>query len=465
VLAIVAAAGLFVIGVGVIAWVTIGRDDGPDHPDEWDPRIADIAAFVEGQRRIDFEHPVFVDFLPDEEFRADVTTAEDELTDDDRESLEEAAALLRALGLAEGDVDLFESQNTLSGEGVAAYYDPERERIIVRGTELTPDIRVTLAHELTHALQDQFVDLDKVEEELEENQSDLLRAVVEGDASNVGDAYAEEELTPAERTEYERQSSDDAEGADLEDVPAALVAYFQAPYVFGPAFDKIVAERDGPVALNDVLRDPPSNDLQLLDPRAYFEHRVAEEVDVPDAPEGAEVIDDGDFGTLDWYIVVASRGDPKQAMAMIDNWAGDSYVGYTEGDRVCMKARYRAVDAGGSATVTDLLEDWIDVMGTDSATVSALDDRTIELAACDPGVEAKTDSSATVERLLVVPASRLIIAAELMDQLNIGFDKAWCVADGAVDALSPEDLAATELDPAAQQQVFDTMAACGVRPG
>ena len=100
-----------------------------------------------------------------------------------------------------------------------------------------------------------------------------------------------------------------------------------------------------------------------------------------------------------------------------------------------------------------------------SADEDAAKQRTIELAACDPGVEAKTDSSATVERLLVVPASRLVIAAELMDQLNIGFDKAWCVADGAVDALSPEDLAATELDPAAQQQVFDTMSACGVRPG
>ena len=211
---------------------------------------------------------MFVDFLPDEEFREDVTTAEDELTDDDRESLEEAAALLRALGLAEGDVDLFESQNTLSGEGVAAYYDPERERIIVRGTELTPDIRVTLAHELTHALQDQFVDLDEVEEGLEENQSSLLRAVVEGDASNVGDAYAEEELTPDERTEYDRRSSDEAAGADLADVPAALVAYFQAPYVFGPAFDRIVAERDGPAALNDVLREPPRTDLQLLDPIA-----------------------------------------------------------------------------------------------------------------------------------------------------------------------------------------------------
>ena len=38
-------------------------DDGPGHPDEWDPRVADLAAFVEDERGLDFDHPVYVDFL------------------------------------------------------------------------------------------------------------------------------------------------------------------------------------------------------------------------------------------------------------------------------------------------------------------------------------------------------------------------------------------------------------------
>ena len=305
---------------------TLKGDGGPSYPDDWDPRVEDIAQFVQTERGVLFEHPVYVDFLSDEEFTADVTTSEDELTDEDRASLEEAESTLRALGLVSGDIDLFEQQNQLTGEGVAAYYDPDIKRIRVRGTEMTPDLEVTLAHELTHALQDQFVDLNAVEADLDEDESSRYRAVVEGDATNIEDAYADKELTDAEYDEYVSRSQDVSDEVDLDGVPPAMVALFDAPYAIGPSFDRIVKNERGSSGLNDALREPPASDLQLLDPRVYFDGRRPEDVDTPEHPADQEVIEEGEFGTFDWYIVLASRIDPKHALNAVDGWAGDSYV-------------------------------------------------------------------------------------------------------------------------------------------
>src|SRR3712207_6947153 len=48
--------------------------------------VAELAAFVEEERGLDFDHPVYVDFLDDEAFNRVVTTDEGELTPEDRKS-------------------------------------------------------------------------------------------------------------------------------------------------------------------------------------------------------------------------------------------------------------------------------------------------------------------------------------------------------------------------------------------
>ena len=75
--------------------------------------------------------------------------------------------MFRALGLIEGDVDLFDKSNELQGKGIIGFYSYDDERLRIRGTELTPDVECVLVHELTHALQDQNFDLGKRFEELD----------------------------------------------------------------------------------------------------------------------------------------------------------------------------------------------------------------------------------------------------------------------------------------------------------
>jgi hypothetical protein len=465
ILLITGAVALVISGVTIAAWVTLKGDGRPSHPDDWDPRVEDIAQFVQTERGVLFEHPVYVDFLPDEEFTADVTTSEDELTDEDRESLEEAESTLRALGLVSGDIDLFEQQNQLTGEGVAAYYDPDIERIRVRGTELTPDLRVTLAHELTHVLQDQFVDLNGVEADLNEDDASRYRAVVEGDATNVEDAYADKELTDAEYDEYVDRSQDASDEVDLEGVPPAMVALFEAPYAIGPSFDRILKNERGSSGLNDALRDPPASDLQLLDPRVYLAGRAPEDVDVPSPPSGQAVIDEGEFGTFDWYIVLASRIDPRRALHAVDGWAGDSYVSYEGAAGACVAVRFRGATLADTDVMAGALDEWLSFSRPGEAFVNDVDDRTLELTSCDPGTDVATAGANTpVENLIAPPATRLAITADLQDELDLELEAAWCVADGAVDRLTMEQLLASDISDDIRQIIADVMGACGVLP-
>ena len=164
------------VAIGAVAVVLItatgvlyvrSRPAGPTYPKQWDSRVTDIVAFDEKERGLTYKHPVEIEFLSEEDFKADVTSSADELSAEDRQKIDDETAAFRALGLIDGGVDLFEEQNDLSGGGTLAYYSSETKKVRVRGTEMTPALRVTLAHELTHALQDQYFDLDASEKKLE----------------------------------------------------------------------------------------------------------------------------------------------------------------------------------------------------------------------------------------------------------------------------------------------------------
>src|SRR4051794_37308328 len=117
---------LIAVGVGVVV-VRRGDDGNPSH---WDPRIADLARFVEKHRGLRYDHPVRAEFLSDKAFRARVTN-DDELSAEDEASIHHYEGLFRALGLVEGKVDLRASENQLAGEGVIGLYVPEEDRIYI----------------------------------------------------------------------------------------------------------------------------------------------------------------------------------------------------------------------------------------------------------------------------------------------------------------------------------------------
>src|SRR3954451_3347262 len=179
--------------------------------------------------------------------------------------------VLKLLGLLKPDVDLRKVSGTIFGQGVAGYYDPRTKHLrVVSGAQTTNRFlyEITLAHELTHALEDQHFKLD-----LESSSSDdaglAHLALVEGSATTVMFTYAQRHFSP-EQTLGGLLSS---LGQDTGDLPPFVEAQLVFPYVEGQAFIQHLYEIGGGTwsLVNSAYRfRPPASTEQILHPDKYL---------------------------------------------------------------------------------------------------------------------------------------------------------------------------------------------------
>ena len=227
---------------------------------------------MERERGALYDHPVPVDFLTPEEYSERTRTDEGDLSDEDKAEMEQFEGSLRALGILAADVDLLEASNELSDSGTLAYYDPAEERVVVRGTEVTPGLAVTLVHELTHVLQDQVFALDRYEEGDEEPTSGevfAFNALVEGDADRIEEIYIDS-LDQAVQDAIEAENEAGFEEYQAADIPAALDALFGAIYGLGDSFLAILESVRGE-SVDGAFDDPPVSEEQVFDPFSYLD--------------------------------------------------------------------------------------------------------------------------------------------------------------------------------------------------
>lgn len=431
----IAAAG--VLAAGLVSVALVGPSDLATHPDAWDPRVAALAAFVEEERGLRFENPVFVDFLPEDEFRSEVTASEGDLTVEDRADIEQGVRLLRATGLVTGDFDLLESTNQLSGEGVLAYYDPDRERITVRGTELTVGKQLTLVHELTHALQDQRFDLSRLGMLDTDGENVALLTLVEGDAIRTETAWADQ-LPDVERRALEGESVEEVAEADISGVPGPLLALFSAPYALGgPLVDAVMEER-GRQGIDAALRDPPTSEEHLLDPFTYLDGDEPVPVAAPSIEEGDILVESGDFGALTWYLVLAEHLDPRQALGAVDGWGGSSFTTFERGGRTCVRSAFRGDTPIDTDEMAAALDAWVQTVPGNRASVSR-PEAVVQLETCDPGTDGPAAPEGGAGDALIYPVTRTYFALNAM-QSGAPRPVARCVAAAFVRGFTVEEL-------------------------
>lgn len=366
---------------GVAAVASASNDDeadGDHGPDRWDRRLGDLVTFVEEARGLEFLHPVTTRFLSEGRFRAAVTDDGD-LTADEAEELEHYEGVLRALGLAAGEIDLRAAANQLAGEGILGIYLPEGDEILIRGRRITPAMRPTIVHELTHALQAQHFDLD-----LERGTSgeDLaFRALVEADAGRVELEYLDS-LDDGERAAVEAGQRTQAEAIDIEGVPPILTELFSLPYVFGPPFLEAL-RAEGEDRVDRAFGEPPSTEEHLLDPASYLDGDRAAEVATPRLGAGERRIDEpSDFGMLSMLLVLGERLPFGQAWAAVEGWAGDASVTFRAGDRDCIRIR-TVVDSDADAEeLLTASQTWLGGAGGGAVQRRG---KAVVLTSCDPG--------------------------------------------------------------------------------
>ena len=424
-----AVVAVLVVGVFVFSRT---RDHGVAHPDQWDPRVLDIVHFDEKHRGLDFKHPVFIDFLTPEQYGERARTDPDQLSDEDKKTLESEAGELRALGLVQGDVDLFAAENDLADSGTAAFYDPDTQRVSVRGSDMTVELRVTLAHELTHALQDQYfgVGTKRTSQFKTSDEASAFRALVEGDAVRIEDEYIDS-LSDADQSEYSDSNSASIEKAQdqLTAVPDALQAFMAAPYLYGPPFAELLDADGGQTRVDDAFKHPPVDDEQLIDPRQFVHDRGPLDVDKPSLPDGVkDELDSGDLGATEWYLMLAERISPQDALEATDGWGGDAYVAFEQDGKTCMRLAWKGDSPTDFDEMHHALDQWAAAMPSGSATVRE-DGDLLRVETCDPGEGAGTINDRSLDALTLIEARSYLTVGGMQDGRSVdeGFDYAQCV--------------------------------------
>jgi len=406
VLAVVIGAGVLVVAV-----TTRGSEDkAPSYPAAWDTRILPYVKIVEKKRGLTFLHPVTVRFLPAAEFEKGVRTDEKELDKEDRTEIRQFTGLMRALGLIRGDVDLFAAFNDASGSGTLAYYAFKDQRITIRGTTLTPAVKPTLVHELTHALQDQRFAigkrkkrLDKESEGAENSESTVFDAIIEGDAERIATLYRRSLTAPQRKAlaASERKQNQTA-GKGLKGVPKVVLTMIGAPYTLGEAMVQTVAAAGGNGAVDELFRDTPTHESSLLDPFEVLAGTLgAKKVAAPKLADGEKKFESGEFGPITWYLMLAERIGVRRALATVDGWGGDSYVAFDRGNKTCARISYVGDSRRDTTRMLGALRQWVAAAPGSPASVRSTNNQ-VRFESCDPGTKAKIGKDLSIDAIQLV---------------------------------------------------------------
>jgi hypothetical protein len=417
-------AALVLAALGLSAAPVGARAAAAKTPGHWDPRVEQYVKFVEQHRDLEFDHPVTVKFLDDEAFVKAYQGDDPDVTKADRREAERIAGQLRALGLIEGPVDLIQSERDLGATDTVGFYDQEKKALFVRGTDLSDtDTRITLVHELTHALQDQKFDLTKLDDTVETSGEDFaLTALIEGDATSVEDDYLYS-LPQAEQDAYFADVPDDgtAEAPDdpsAPDIPPVLDLFTSGPYIFGSryvAMLRLAARHQARV--DHAFSALPVSEEEIIDPVATRESRPPKRVRAPKLTADERRHGDADdFGAFSLYLVLASRIDPETALRASEGWGGDRYVGFTRRDadgHECVRVAFTGDTATDTGEIASALTQWTATLPPGAASSTRAGNR-VELTACDTGTT-PAPSQETLDAAVTLLVDRNDIAYQLVD--------------------------------------------------
>ncbi len=276
--------------------------------------------------------------------------------DKDTARVERSAIVLEKFGMLPNGFALRPFLLKLLGEQVAGFYDSKTKTVNLLDWIGADEQKPVLAHELTHALQDQYetargTPLDQWEntepdgraqnakedrEHIRSDEADTAReAVLEGQAMV---AYIDWGLDGRGQTlrtlpDIGPQSLGDGSDADspiLGSAPLVLKQSLLFPYQEGLQFEQKLLKTGGTdAAFTRVLNRPPSTSWEILHPEDYLRGWTPPVTNLPDLhplldPEYAPY-DVGVLGALDIRMLGAALADPGAGADLALAWDGGVY--------------------------------------------------------------------------------------------------------------------------------------------
>lgn len=258
-------------------------------------------------------------------------------TDTTPEEMHASEVLLKAFGLAPKEFEYRTFLIKLLTEQVAGYYDPKAQQFYLADWIDLDGQKPVMAHELTHALQDQHFNLKRFDK-WPKGDSDAelaAHALVEGDATLAMTLYMAK--NPLIALAFIRSlGGQETATEQFKQAPRALRESLLFPYEQGSAWATQLYKRGGWDMVSKAFAKLPQSSEQILHADKYFAYEAPQKLTLPEfktvlGPTWKRVDEDvnGEWGCyliLDEFLNNATES--KQASA---GWGGDRYAIYETG--------------------------------------------------------------------------------------------------------------------------------------
>jgi hypothetical protein len=243
-----------------------------------------------------------------------------------------SARAYRAFGLLSDTTDLRRLMLDLYSEQVAGFYDPDSSVLyVVRGAEPLM-VRAVLAHELVHALQDQYTRLNTILKLRRQNdRQEAGQAMAEGQATVAGIKALFPGADLGDIGGLQRQAREgmraQQEGMPVfANAPLIVREDLLFPYLSGAEFIQgFDARRSSPSEEPYGERMPISTE-QILHPAKYTARERPARIRLA-ALTGDTVVYEDDFGEFDVGVALQSWGvGEAEALAAASGWNGDRFA-------------------------------------------------------------------------------------------------------------------------------------------
>jgi hypothetical protein len=250
------------------------------------------------------------------------------------------ARTAEAFGLLPRGFDLDTFMVNVLTEQVEGLYDPKAQEFYIADWSPPGDQRMVMAHELTHALEDQHFHIEAWSRAARPNEdAELARdAVLEGSAMAamvdylmLGTGRSLKDLPEFDPSMLlgELEST-----PTLKSAPPFLKDALIFPYISGLNFSAAILKNSGWPVLSGVFEKPPVSTQQILHPGLYKSGRTPSTVSLPSFEKmlGKDwaKLDENILGEFGWKEVLKPFLDDDRAKALAAAWDGDRYATYEQ---------------------------------------------------------------------------------------------------------------------------------------
>ncbi len=353
-------------GRGSAAAAMAALCDVPAPPERGDPKpageppadIARVEDQVEQVRGFAFEHPVAIEPVTPDQIERRLEAYFEKTTS--AEFLGRRSEAWGTIGVVPPGTDVREALRAFQSGGIIGYYNPANQALVYLGQdELTTTARYILAHELTHAIDDQRFDLTRLDPLTARCDDEAFMAglgAVEGSAQ----FFATQVILRFPDASEEFGGSD---AGSIDDVPPFIVRTQLWPYDAGMRFIDALDRRGGEDGVDAALERFPVSTEQVIHPERY-PNDIPQPVDVPDLasrlPGSWRDLDVMIVGEAWLQVMLALRLDDGASERAAAGWDGGLYRAWTDGDRVAVVLKTVWDTRADAQEFADALRAWID---------------------------------------------------------------------------------------------------------